>query len=133
MKLFVLLGGRLKRGQQQEPWKSGYATLAAGSQSSLTYTVEGPFATVSPALNLNQWRHEMTAIWNLSRTWYFTGNTAYAQKAHDILLVWANTQTAFSGNESMPIWETMPTKYEYPTHSVTRNDCLHGQNLGPKP
>ena len=43
----------------------------------------------------------MNAVWNLSRMWYFTGNTAYAQKAHDILLAWANTQTAFSGGESM--------------------------------
>ena len=43
----------------------------------------------------------MNAIWNLSRMWYFTGDTAYAQKAHDILLAWANTQTEFSGSESM--------------------------------
>jgi regulation of enolase protein 1 (concanavalin A-like superfamily) len=32
--------------------------------------------------------------------WYFTGNEAYAQRAHDILLAWANTQTEFSGGES---------------------------------
>ena len=28
-------------------------------------------------------------------------DTAYAQKAHDILLAWANTQTSFAGGESM--------------------------------
>ena len=32
----------------------------------------------------------MIAVWNLSRMWYFTGDTAYAQKAHDILLAWFN-------------------------------------------
>jgi hypothetical protein len=34
--------------------------------------------------------------------WYLTGNTAYAQKAHDILLAWANTNTSsFQASESM--------------------------------
>jgi len=85
-----------------EPWKSGYAVLTADSHSSLSYTMQGPFATVSraPDTNLSQWRSDMIAIWNLSRMWYFTGNTAYAQKAHDILLAWANTQTSFGGGES---------------------------------
>jgi hypothetical protein len=86
----------------REPWESGYAALVADSHSSLTYTMQGPFATVSrsPDVNLNQWRSDMNAIWNLTLMWNFTGNTAYAQKAHDILLAWANTQTAFSGSES---------------------------------
>jgi hypothetical protein len=43
----------------------------------------------------------MIAVWNLSRMWYFTQNPAYAQKAHDILIAWATTQTAFTGGESM--------------------------------
>jgi hypothetical protein len=42
----------------------------------------------------------MNAVWDLARMWYFTGNSAYAQKAHDILISWANTQTEFSGNEA---------------------------------
>jgi hypothetical protein len=87
----------------REPWKSGYASLAAGTQ--LTYTMQGPFAQVSRVgaydANLAEWRSDMNAVWNFSRMWYFTGDTAYAQKAHDILLAWANTQTEFSGNESM--------------------------------
>jgi len=41
----------------------------------------------------------MSAVYNLARMWYFTGNNAYAQKAHDILLSWATTQTSFSGQE----------------------------------
>lgn len=42
----------------------------------------------------------MTAVYNLARMWYFTGNSSYAQKAHDILISWANTQTSFSGIEA---------------------------------
>jgi regulation of enolase protein 1 (concanavalin A-like superfamily) len=89
--------------QGKEPWKSGYAALAGDGRSSLSYTMQGPFTNVSrsPNVNLNQWRSDMIAIWNLSRMWYFTGNEAYAQKAHDILLTWANTQTSFTGSESM--------------------------------
>ncbi|MBW8901915.1 MAG: alginate lyase family protein, partial [Massilia sp.] len=87
----------------QEPWKSGYASLA--SATSLTYTMKGPFAQVSRVgsydQNLAAWRSDMVAVWNFARMWYFTGDTAYAQKGHDILLAWANTQTEFSGNESM--------------------------------
>jgi hypothetical protein len=85
-----------------EPWKSGYAMLAADWHSQLTYTMQGPFANVSrnPNVNLTQWRNDMIAIWNLSRMWYFTGDTQYAQKAHDILLAWANTQTSFTGIEN---------------------------------
>ncbi|MBW8782990.1 MAG: RICIN domain-containing protein [Verrucomicrobia bacterium] len=87
----------------REPWKSGYTSLAGATP--LTYTMQGPFAQVSRVgsydQNLPAWRSDMVAVWNLSRMWYFTGDTAYAQKAHDILLAWANTQTEFSGNESM--------------------------------
>jgi hypothetical protein len=89
--------------QGREPWKSGYAALAASGHSSLGYNMQGPFANVSraPHINRNQWMSDMNAVWNLSRMWYFTGNEAYAQKARDILLAWATTQTSFTGGESM--------------------------------
>ncbi|BCU78037.1 RICIN domain-containing protein [Luteolibacter sp. LG18] len=92
----------LKANLGRDPWKSGYAALSADSHSQLAYGMQGPFATVSrnPDVNLNPWRNDMIAVWNLSRMWYFTGNTAYAQKAHDILLAWASTQTTFGGGES---------------------------------
>ena len=85
-----------------EPWKSGYAALQADSRSSLSYTMQGPFTTVSrnPDANLGAWRNDMQAIYNLARMWYFSGNTAYAQKAHDILIAWATTQTTFGGVEA---------------------------------
>ncbi|MTV39252.1 alginate lyase family protein [Duganella radicis] len=89
--------------QGREPWKSGYDLLANDGKSRLTYGMAGPYATVSraPDLNLWPWRNDMTAVWNLSRMWYFTGNQDYAKKAREILLAWATTQTEFSGRESM--------------------------------
>jgi regulation of enolase protein 1 (concanavalin A-like superfamily) len=94
----------IKASLNQEPWKSGYALLAADGHSSLNYTMQGPFVNVSRAgsydANLGPWQQDMTAVYNLARMWYFTGNAAYAQKAHDILIAWANTNTSFTGNES---------------------------------
>jgi hypothetical protein len=89
--------------QGRQPWKSAYDQLANDGKAKLTYVMAGPYATVSrsPDVNLWPWRNDMVAIWNLSRMWYFTRNPDYAKKAHDILMQWATTQTAFSGSESM--------------------------------
>ena len=94
---------KAKVAANQEPWKSGYDALAGYGQSQLTYTMKRPFAEVgrNPNVNLSEWDSDMNAIWNLSLMWYLTGNTAYAQKAHDILLAWATTQTSFTGGERM--------------------------------
>jgi fibronectin type 3 domain-containing protein/regulation of enolase protein 1 (concanavalin A-like superfamily) len=91
----------IKANLDQQPWKQGFAILSADSHSQLTYAMQGPFANVSrtPDVNLNQWKSDMTAVYDLALMWYFTGNNAYAQKSHDILLSWANTQTSFSGQE----------------------------------
>jgi fibronectin type 3 domain-containing protein len=92
----------IKANLNREPWKSGYAKLAADGHSSLTYTMQGPFASVTrnPDLNLGAWQNDMTAVYNLAHMWYFTGNSAYAQKARDILIAWANTQTNMGGNQA---------------------------------
>jgi hypothetical protein len=94
----------LKASLTQEPWKSGYAVLAGDGKSQLTYTMQGPFANVSRAGAYDQylgaWRNDMTAVYNLARMSYFTGNADYGQKAHDILIQWATTHTSFTGNES---------------------------------
>lgn len=93
----------LKANIKREPWKSGFEALAAEGRSKLGYKMGGPFKEVkrAPHENLWPWRGDMMAIWNLSRMWYFTGDTAYAQKAHDILLAWATRHTSFGGRESM--------------------------------
>jgi hypothetical protein len=89
--------------QGRQPWKSAYDQLANDGRAKLTYIMAGPYATVgrAPDVNLWPWRGDMIAVWNLSRMWYFTGNKEYAKKAHDILIAWATTQTAFTGRESM--------------------------------
>jgi len=92
----------IKANLNREPWKSGYAKLAADGHSLLTYTMQGPFASVTrnPDSNLGAWNNDMTAVYNLAHMWYFTGNSAYAQKARDILIAWANTQTNMGGNQA---------------------------------
>jgi hypothetical protein len=90
--------------QGKQPWKSGYDQLANSPTSRLSYAGRGgPFAKVSraPDENLNAWRSDMVAISDLSRMWYFTRNEQYAVNARKLLLGWANTQTEFSGRESM--------------------------------
>lgn len=84
------------------PWKQAYDILAADSKSQLTYQMQGPFDSVARNINynLNQWRNDMSASFNLSLMWYFTGNEAYAVKARDILVAWANKQTGFGGQEA---------------------------------
>lgn len=81
------------------PWKQAYDIMAADGKAQLTYTMQGPFATVSrsPDVNRGQWMNDMTAAFYLSLMWYFTDNDAYAIKARDILIAWANTQTQFTG------------------------------------
>ena len=89
----------IKANLNQEPWKTGYAQLLGTWDPN---RVPQPYATVTrnPNLNLGAWSGDMSAVWNYARLWYFTGNNAYAQKAHDILLAWANTQTKMGGNEA---------------------------------
>jgi len=92
----------LKANLNKEPWKSGYAALAADGRSSLGYG--GPNATAnvsrSPDVNLGAWRNDMIAVYNLARMWYFTGDPQYAQKSRNILRAWADTQTSFTGSEA---------------------------------
>ena len=89
----------IKANLNQEPWKTGYAQLLASWDPN--YTPQ-PYASVSrsPNVNLNAWRGDMARIFNYARLWYFTGNDAYAQKAHEILIAWANTQTDMGGSEA---------------------------------
>ncbi|MGJ8653632.1 MAG: carbohydrate-binding protein [Opitutaceae bacterium] len=87
-----------------EPWLTGYNDLAASSYSSLSYTPnqDGTITDVghTAAENRNAWRDDMLAIHHLARMWYFTDNAAYAQKARDLLILWANTHTTFLAGET---------------------------------
>ena len=89
----------IKANLDKEPWKSGFAQLLATWNPD--YQPQ-PYETVTrnPNLNLTAWGKDMGTVWNYARLWYFTGNHAYAQKARDILIAWANTQTVMGGNEA---------------------------------
>ncbi len=91
----------IKANLDKEPWKSGYAILSNASTAQLTYAPNGPWAEVgrTPDVNLTYWKNDMVAVYDLARMWYFTGNNAYAQKARDLLIAWATTHTAFTGQE----------------------------------
>jgi fibronectin type 3 domain-containing protein len=87
------------------PWNSGYSALVSDGRSSTNYTMQGPATYVNRNNagnydNENQWKNDMTAVYNLARMWYFTGDANYAQKSHDILIAWANTQTNYGGIEA---------------------------------
>ncbi len=92
----------IKANLDKQPWKSGYEGLLGDWHSLLTYNMGGPFELVSrnPHINLTHWRNDMVAIYNMARLWYFTGNEAYAQKAHDILIAWATVNKTYTGQES---------------------------------
>nr|WP_314897850.1 LamG-like jellyroll fold domain-containing protein [uncultured Flavobacterium sp.] len=94
---------QLKVNITKEPWLSAYNAFKNDSRSRLDYWMRGPFASVSRAPNLNndQWKSDMLAIHNLAFMWWFTGDTAYAKKATDMLDAWAVTNTSWGGNESM--------------------------------
>lgn len=104
------------------PWASGYQLLAGDSKALLSYTMQGPFAQVSrnPDVNRSAWESDMAAVYELTLMWHFTGNAAYAQKAHDILLAWAKTQTSFGGAEAA--FDVGDAAYEYGTAA----DILRG-------
>jgi autotransporter-associated beta strand protein len=93
----------LKTNITKEPWLSAYNAFASDSHSQLSYSAQGPDATVTRAPNLNNthWQQDMIAVHHLAFMWWFTGNIAYAQKATTILDAWAVTNTTWGGTESM--------------------------------
>jgi hypothetical protein len=63
----------------------------------------GPYELVkcNPDEHLGSRRGNMIAVYNLARTWYFTGKQAYDQTARDILIEWATApaETLSSSHE----------------------------------
>lgn len=94
---------QLKQHITQEPWLSAYNDFKNSTYSSLSYGARGPFVTVSraPDLNNNAWKNDMVAVHNLAMMWIFTGDSAYARKATNLLDAWAVTNTTWEGSESM--------------------------------
>ena len=87
----------IKKNLDIEPWKSAYQEMLKQEQSSLDYQMRGPAVGVGRNRDEanGEWSSDMRAVHNLSRIWFFTGDEAYAIKARDILMSWANTQKEF--------------------------------------
>lgn len=94
---------QLKANITQEPWKTAYGKLAGDARSQLSYNMQGPDVEVGRAPNLfnSQWISDMTAIHNLTWMYVFTGDSAYARKATNMLDSWAVVNTIWSGGEAM--------------------------------
>ncbi|WP_207531769.1 cellulose binding domain-containing protein [Desertivirga arenae] len=94
---------QLKSNIYREPWLTGYTALRNDARSRLDYFPRGPFATVTRAPNLNNdaWKSDMLAIHNLTFMYVFSGDSAYARKATNLLDSWARVNTSWGGNESM--------------------------------
>jgi hypothetical protein len=86
----------------QQPWKAGWEGLEASGFASLNYVEGGPFATVSrtPDLNLPQFGGDMAAVYCLALRWYYSGDSAYADKALGIWRGWISTMTTYGGSEA---------------------------------
>jgi hypothetical protein len=93
---------QLKANITKEPWLTAYNAFAADYRSKLSYT-GNPQVTVTRAPNLNNtiWINDMIAVHHLAFMWIFTGDSAYARRATDLLDAWAVTNTVWGGNESM--------------------------------
>ena len=87
------------------PWSDGYSALTGDWLSNTNFGMHGPATYVNRNNggnydNESSWKVDMQAIYNQARMWYFTGAFNYGQKAHDMLLAWANTMTNFGGIEA---------------------------------
>jgi len=91
----------VKRNIEREPWKSAFEALKRDPEAQLDRKMYGPFDTVSrtPDINLTPWKRDMSALYKLSLMWYLTGNEAYAQKGHDLLMAYVKGQKSFTGAE----------------------------------
>lgn len=95
----------VKSNLTKSPWSSGYAALQADWLANTNYGMHGPFTYVNRNNDGNYdnegaWESDMQAVFDLARMWYFTSDSNYAKKSHEILLAWAATQTNYGGIEA---------------------------------
>jgi hypothetical protein len=106
-----------------QPWKAAFDKARADSHGSLSYTPH-PRAVVecgpssNPNLGCTDERGDAEAAYTHALLWYFTGNTAHANKSISIMNAWARTitdhtnhnaplQTGWSGSMWAPAAEIM--------------------------
>ncbi|MBA4863254.1 alginate lyase family protein [Streptomyces sp. PSKA54] len=86
---------------QESPIYDGYLAFAAHARSKATYTVQNTGQITSwgrgPTNFQNQAVADSAAAYQNALMWCVTGNRAHADKARDILNVWARSLTAITG------------------------------------
>jgi len=92
---------------KSEPWTSAYRQFISSNYTSLSYTPT-PRAVVEcgshsvPNLGCTEEREDAIASYSHALAFYFTGNTAYANKSIAIMDAWASTLQAHN-NSNAPL------------------------------
>lgn len=90
-----------------DPWTTALAAARASSSGSLSYTPH-PWATVecgsysNPDYGCTDEKNDATAAYTQALLWFHTGDTAYADKAIEILDAWSSTIVAHT-NSNAPL------------------------------
>ncbi|MFZ6757420.1 LamG-like jellyroll fold domain-containing protein [Undibacterium sp. Ji50W] len=89
-----------------EPWKSSWDLLIANSHASLNYTpaavpVVYRGADGSNPENYSRLFNDIAAAYACALRWKISGNSAYADKAVQIMNAWSSTLTGISGTSDM--------------------------------
>jgi hypothetical protein len=90
-----------------QPWKAAFDKAVADSHGSLSYTAHprsvvecGPSS--NPNLGCSEERSDAQAAYTHALLWYFTGNSAHANKAIQIMNAWSGTITDHT-NHNAPL------------------------------
>ncbi len=94
-----------------EPWLSGWVKLTANSRASLSYNpspvaklIRGGSSAEEPEPdNYSRAMNDVAAAYQLAIRWKISGNTAYADKAVQILNAWASTCKSINGNSNIAL------------------------------
>ena len=91
----------VKNNQNSEPWKSALTVLKATTAASLTYSMQGPYASIYRGSdNTTGWTqagNDAQACYVQALLWYITGNQTYATNAKNIINAWSGTLTSIGG------------------------------------
>ena len=87
---------QMKDNRNVFPWSEGWDEIITSNEASLDYRMQGPAVNVDRRDN-NITNDGNAALYHALQ-WYFTGNSAHAEKSVSILEAWAGTHRTFSGN-----------------------------------
>lgn len=96
---------RIKRdvATRQEPVYSGYRLFREDPASSAAYKIQGPLTVVgrNPTVGQGIYDSDASAAYQCALMWCITGDTAYAQKAKEIVNAWSYTLQSITGRDAI--------------------------------